>query len=35
MAAMIALQLIVDPKKPSKECMEWAERVAREYKNEN
>ena len=24
-ASMVALQLIVDPKKPSKKCKEWAE----------
>jgi hypothetical protein len=34
-ASMIALQLIVDPKKPSKECTEWAGNVIREIENEN
>ncbi len=36
-AAMIALELIVDPKKPSKECKEWAKdclKIGRYY-NEN
>ena len=34
-AAMIALQLIVDPKEPSKDCMEWAENIVREIEREN
>lgn len=34
-ASMIALQLIVDPKKPSKECREWAEKAARKCIDED
>lgn len=35
LASMIALGLIVDPKEPSKECMEWVKKVAEDYANEN
>lgn len=34
-AAMVALQLIVDPKEPSEECREWAENAIRGIENED
>ena len=35
LAAMIALGLIVDPKEPSKECMELAKQAAKDFIDRN